>query len=66
MKFTKKSFFYTFLGFTQSHSGLLDDPPEGFVQMIPRAYQSVNHINKTGIDERHLKFGCFNGSNCKW
>ena len=31
IKFTKKSFFYTMLGFTQPHSGFLGDI-EGFVQ----------------------------------
>ena len=32
--FTKKSFFYTILGFTQSHSGPFGDI-EGFIQLIP-------------------------------
>ena len=40
IKFTKKSFFfYTILGFTQSHSGVLGDI-EGFVQLILGSYKS--------------------------
>ena len=32
--FTEKSFFYSFLGFTQSHQGPLNDI-EGFYQILP-------------------------------
>ena len=39
MKFTEKSFFYTILGFTQSHSGPLSDI-EGFIQLIRNTYNS--------------------------
>ena len=36
-RFTKKSFFYVILGFTQSHLGELGDF-EGFFQLIPGSY----------------------------
>ena len=35
--FTKRSFFYVILGFTQSSSGELGDIP-GFIQKIPGSY----------------------------
>ena len=50
--FTKKSFFYTFLGFTQSYSYPLDDIEE-FYQLIARSYKSEKPINLTGIDKIH-------------
>ena len=59
--FTKKSFFYTVLGFTQSHSRVLGDI-EGFVQLIPGTYRSEKPNNITGMDKIHLKCDCFNGS----
>ena len=59
--FTNKSFFYTILGFTQSHSYPLDDL-EGFYQLIPGSYQSERPINITGIDKVHLKCDCIDGS----
>ena len=49
LKFTNKSFFYTILGFTQSHSYPLDDI-EGFYQLIPGSYKSERPINITGIE----------------
>ena len=52
--FTDKSFFYSILGFTQSHSYPLDDI-EGFYQLIPGSYKSERPINITGIDKLHLK-----------
>ena len=52
--FTKKSFFYTILGFTQSRSYPLEDI-EGFYQLIPGLYKSDKPINITGIDKIHLK-----------
>ena len=61
IRFTKKSFFYTILGFTQSHSGELGDI-ERFIQLIPGSYQSDKPINITGIDKVHLKSDCINGS----
>ena len=51
---TKKSFFYTTLGFKQSHSGDLGDI-EGFIQMIPRIYRSNRPINITGVEKIQLK-----------
>ena len=59
--FTNKSFFYTILGFTQSHSYPLDDL-EGFYQLIPGSYQSERPINITGIDKVHLKCNVVDGS----
>ena len=37
--FTKKSFFCQIIGFTQSHSGPLDDI-DGYVKLIPGTYKS--------------------------
>ena len=59
--FTEKSFFYTILGFTRSHSYPLDDI-EGFYQLIAGSYESNKPINITGIDKIHLKCDCINGS----
>ena len=59
--FTNKSFFYTILGFTQSHQGPLNDI-EGFYQILPGSYKSDRPINITGIDEIHLKCDCVQGS----
>ena len=47
--FTTKSFFYTILGFTQSHQGPLNDIEE-FYQILPGSYKSDKPINITGID----------------
>ena len=59
--FTEKSFFYTILGFTRSHSYPLDDI-EGFYQLIAGSYKSDIPINITGIDKVHLKCDCIQGS----
>ena len=59
--FTNKSFFYTILGFTQSHQGPLNGI-EGFYQILPGSYQSNKPINITGIDKVHLKCDCIQGS----
>ena len=59
--FTNKSFFYTILGFTQSHSYPLDDL-EGFYQLIAGLYKSDRPVNFTGIDKVHLKCDCIDGS----
>ena len=59
--FTKKSLFYTILGFTQSRSYPLEDI-EGFYQLIPGLYKSDKPINITGIDKIHLKTDCIQGS----
>ena len=50
--FTKNLFFYTKLGFTRSHSEVLDDI-DGFIQLIPGSYRSDRPINITGIDKFH-------------
>ena len=59
--FSKKSFFYTILGFTQSRSYPLDDI-DGFYQLIAGSYKSDRPINITGIDKIHLKCDCIQGS----
>ena len=59
--FTNKSFFYTILGFVQSHSNALDDM-DGLYQLIAGLYKSDKPINKTGIDKVHLKCDCIDGS----
>ena len=59
--FTNKSFFYTILGFTQSHSHPLDDI-DGFYQLIAGAYKSDKRIDITGIDKVHLKCNVVDGS----
>ena len=59
--FTEKSFFYTILGFTQSHSYPLDDI-EGFYQLIAGSYKSEKPINISGVDKIHLKCDCIQGS----
>ena len=59
--FTKKSFFYSILGFTQSRSYPLEEI-EGFYQLIPGLYKSDKPINITGIDKIHLKTDCIQGS----
>ena len=59
--FTNKSFFYTILGFTQSHQGPLNDI-EGFDQILPGSYKSNKPINFTGIDNVHLISDCIQDS----
>ena len=59
--FTNKSFFYTILGFTQSHSYPLDDI-NGFYQLIAGSYRSDKPINITGIDKNPLKCDCIQSS----
>ena len=59
--FTNKSFFYTILGFTQSHQGPLNDI-EGFYQILAGSYKSNKPINITGVDKIHLKCDCIQGS----
>ena len=58
-RFTKKSFFYTILGFTQSHSGPLGDI-EGFIQ-LPGTHKSKKPNNINGNDKIHLKADCVDG-----
>ena len=59
--FTEKSFFYTILGFTRSHSYLSDDI-DGFYRLIAGSYKSDKPINITGTDEVHLKSNVVDGS----
>ena len=59
--FINKSFFYTILGFNQSHQGPFNDI-EGFCQILPWSYKSDNPIDITGNDKVHLKAGCIQGS----
>ena len=60
--FTNKSFFFTILGFAQSHQGPLNDI-KGFYQILPGSYKSDKPNNITGIDKVHLKCDCIDGSN---
>ena len=59
--FTKKSFFYTILGFTRSRSYPLDDI-DGFYRLTAGSYKSDRPINILGIDKIHLKCDCIQGS----
>ena len=59
--FTNKSFFYSILGFTQSHQGPLNDI-DGFYQILTGSYKSNRPINITGIHKIHLKCDCIQGS----
>ena len=59
--FTDKSFFYTILGFTQSHSGPLGKI-DGYFQLIPGIHKGGKPINITAIDKIHLKCNCIGGS----
>ena len=52
--FTDKSFFYTILGFTRSHSYPLGDI-DGFYQSIAGSYESERPINITVIDKVHFE-----------
>ena len=61
IRFSKKSFFDTVLGFIDSDSGELGDI-EGFVQLIPATYKSDERINITGMDKVYLKCDCIQGS----
>ena len=61
LSFTKKSFFYTKLGFTQSYSGPLWDI-DGSIQLKQGRYKSNKHITITAIDKILLKSDCINGS----
>ena len=59
--FTNKSFFYTILGFTQSHFYPLDDI-DGFYQLIAGSYKSDKPINIAGIDKVQIKCDFIDGS----
>ena len=59
--FTKRSFFCTILGFTQSRSYPLDDIDSHY-QLIAGSYKSDKPNNITRIDKVHLKCDCIQGS----
>ena len=59
--FTEKSFFYSTLGYTQSHQGPLNDI-EVLYQILPGSYKGDRTINITGIEKIHLKCDCLQGS----
>ena len=59
--FTKKSFFYTILGFTRSRSYPLDDI-EGSRQMIAGSYKGDRPNSISGIDKVPFKCDCTIGS----
>ena len=61
LRFAKKSFIFTILGFTQSHLGPLGDI-EGFVLLIPGSYKRNTPMEITGIHKTHLKCDCIHGS----
>ena len=61
IKFTKKSFFYTKLGFAQSHFYPLDDT-ERFYQIKLALYKRDKPINIIRIVKVHLKCDCVTGS----
>ena len=61
IRFTENSFFYVIFGFTQSHSGPLDNI-NGFFQMIPGIHKSDKPNNITGIKKIPLKCDCVRGS----
>ena len=56
-RYTKKSFFNTFLRFIRSYLGVLGDI-DGFVQLIPGSYKSEKPITITRIDKIHSKTDC--------
>ena len=58
----KDLFFYIILGCTQSISGLLNDLPKSFIQIIPGTYESEKPNNITGFDNIASKSDCINGS----
>ena len=58
---SEKSFFYTILGFTRSHSYPLDDT-DGFYQIIWGSNKSDRPINIKGIDKILLKCYSLQGS----
>ena len=59
--FTKKCFFHTVLGFTQSHQGPLNDIKR-FYQILPWHYKSQKPINISGNKKSHLKRTVVDGS----
>ena len=59
--FTKRSFSYVILSFTQSHLGPLGNI-DGYIQSIPGTYKCDRPINITAIEKVHLKCDCINGS----
>ena len=59
--FTEKSFFYTILGFTRSHSYPLDDI-DGFYQLTAGSYKSDRPTNITAIDKIQSNFDCIQES----
>ena len=61
IRFTKMSFFPTILGFIQYHSGP-SGGIEGFLQLIPGTYKSVNTKKTISVDKVHLKCDYLNGS----
>ena len=61
VRFAEKSFLYTFLDFTQKHSGAIVDI-KGFVQIVPVLIKSDKPNIFTGIDKIHLKCDFIKGS----
>ena len=55
VQFTEQFFFYTVLGFTQSHSVPLGEPPKRFIHLIARTYKSENPYNNIGTLMKFIK-----------
>ena len=62
IRFTKKSFLYTILGFVRSRLIPLGNI-NGYIQSLPGTYKNEKPIKITGIDKIHLKCSCISGSN---
>ena len=62
MKFTKKSFFYTKLGFTQPNLNFGNNPLAVCIQKLAGTYEIEKSIDITKIDNIHLKRDCIDGS----
>ena len=61
IRFTKRFFFNTILGYTQSHSSLFCDI-DGYIWLTPGTHQNEKPPNITGNDKLHLKGDCINES----
>ena len=62
LSLTEKSFLYTIIGFTQSHSDRSNESPKRYIQTLPGRYKSKNPINIHGSEKIHSKCDCINGT----
>ena len=58
---SKRSFFHTFSGFIQHHSGNSGDI-NGYIHLIPGTYKNERPIKISRIDKDRLRCDCINGS----